>query len=341
MKKIFKILVFFLGGCIAQGCAQESHLKSDQKIAGISLVSSPEKLQQDQVTHLQKTNANYVAVMPMGFVRSLKHPEISYDNSRQWFGETKAGIQQYIALLHKNNLNVMLKPQLWIWHGEYTGNLKMTNEKDWKDFEEAYREFILGFAEIAQKNKVELFCIGTELESFIQERPDFWPELIPEIKQKYHGKLTYAANWDAYQRIPFWQQLDYIGVDAYFPVSEEKTPTVENASQGWQTWKKALADFSAKTERKILFTEVGYRSVDFAGKEPWKSDRSLNTANLKAQENLLQAFFEEIWSQPWFAGGFIWKWHAHHRKRGGTKNTRFTPQNKPAEKVIAKGFSGD
>lgn len=103
--------------------------------------------------------------------------------------------------------------------------------------------------------------------------------------------------------------MDYIGVDSYFPISQEKTPSVKGARQGWQGWKMELADFSAQQDRKILFTEIGYRSFDFAGKAPWESDRSLENVNLKAQQNLTEAFFKEIWNEPWFAGSFIWKWH--------------------------------
>lgn len=187
-----------------QACFDETRQQENrEKIAGISLVAAPEKLKQGQVEQLRKINANYVTVMPLGFVQSLNHPEISYDSSRQWFGETKAGIRQYIKLLHKNELEIMLKPQLWIWHGEYTGNLKMTSEQNWKTFEAAYREFMLDFAKIAQENGVELFCIGTEMETFVRERPIFWSELIAAIKKTYHRKLTYAANWDEYQHTPF------------------------------------------------------------------------------------------------------------------------------------------
>ncbi len=74
----------------------------------------------------------------------------------------------------------MLKPQIWIWRGEYTGYLKMTSEEDWKILEDTYRKFILDFAEVAQESKVEIFCIGTELEQFIIHRPEYWSRLISE-----------------------------------------------------------------------------------------------------------------------------------------------------------------
>jgi hypothetical protein len=115
--------------------------------------------------------------------------------------------------------------------------------------------------------------------------------------------LTYAANWDEYKRVPFWEQLDYIGVDAYFPVSENKTPTIEEAKAGWQSWKTEMQGVATAHNKKIIFTEYGYRSVDFAGKEPWKSNRDMIQINLEAQSNLSKALYEEIWDEEWFAGG--------------------------------------
>ena len=163
-------------------------------------------------------------------------------------------------------------------------------------------------------------------------------DLIVEIKNIYKGKLTYAANWDEFKRTPFWSDLNYIGVDAYFPVSDSKTPTVAECLEGWKKHKVVIKGLSDKYKKPILFTEYGYRSVDFSGKEPWKSDRSMNVVNLEAQTNTTKALFETFWKEDWFAGGFIWKWFIEYDKVGGGKNSQFTPQNKPVESIIKAYF---
>ena len=310
-------------------CAQKDHT-----INGISFVASPDSLNQKHIEPIVKLNANFAAIMPFGFIKSLEHSKVNYNPEKQWFGETKEGVKQYVEKLHSNKIKVMLKPQIWIWNGEYTGNLQMKTEEDWQLLENSYRKFILIFAEVAEEINVEMFCIGTELEQFVIHRPEYWNELITEIKTVYSGKLTYAANWDEYKRVPFWKQLDYIGVDAYFPISESKTPTLEEAKLGWKKWKTEMISVSNKMNKKILFTEFGYRSVDFSGKEPWKSHRNMTVVNLEAQTVLTQALFEEIWKEEWFAGGFIWKWFINHKKEGGVEDNQFTPQNKPVEGVI-------
>ena len=228
----------------------------------------------------------------------------------------------------------MIKPQIWVWRGEFTGLIEMGNETDWTTLENSYSSFILEYAALAEELKADIFCIGTELEKFIQNRPTYWSTLIKKIKSVYKGKLTYAANWDEYKRTPFWSALDYIGIDAYFPVSDSKTPTLVESLEGWEFHKPTIKATSESHKKPILFTEFGYRSVDFAGRKPWVSDRSMNQVNLDAQTNTTQALFETFWKENWFAGGFIWKWFIDHDEVGGEKNHQFTPQNKPAEALI-------
>ena len=324
------ILIFLtsLFGCEGQ----------NRKINGVSFVASRDKVEQKNVDPVVNLHANYASVMPFGFLRSLDNPNIIYNTERQWFGETRQGAKQYIELLKKNGIEIMLKPQIWIWRGEFTGYIKMNTEEDWRILEESYRDFILEYARLAEETQAAIFCIGTELEQFIMNRPDYWKTLITDIRSVYSGKLTYAANWDEYKRTPFWKDLDYIGVDAYFPISESKTPTLEEARSGWESWKSEMRSVSEKAGRPILFAEYGYRSVDFAGKEPWKSDRSLTEVNLEAQTHSTLALFEEIWNEDWFAGGFIWKWFINYEESGGPENSRFTPQNKPVEAVIREQY---
>ena len=315
---------------------QFSCVGQQQKINGISFVASRSAIDAKHVKPVLAVNGNYVALMPFGFFRDLNKPDIIYNSSRQWFGETKKGLEHYANEFKKSNVKIMVKPQLWVARGLYTGFIEMNSEESWKTLEDSYEKFILEYADIAEKMNAEILCIGTELEKFVAQRPKYWNRLISKIKKVYKGKLTYAANWDEFKRVPFWKQLDYIGVDAYFPLSDKKTPTVAEFEKGWQLHKKEIQKIQQQNNKPILFTEYGYRSVDFTGKKPWESNRIEGSVNLVAQENATQAIYNQFWNEDWFAGGFIWKWFHNHEKSGGENNNRFTPQNKPAETLIKK-----
>jgi ppGpp synthetase/RelA/SpoT-type nucleotidyltranferase len=325
--KILGLLVL----CLLQfSCASQKF----EKINGVSFVASRDKVGQHHVEEILNINANHAAVMPFGFIREINSPEIIFDTERQWFGETKSGAKQCIEMLHKNGVAVMLKPQIWIWRGEFTGTLKMQSEEDWVALETSYEKFLMSYARLAQETNTALLCIGTELEQFVSNRPIFWKNLIGKIRKVYEGKLTYAANWDEYPRTTFWEEIDFIGIDAYFPLSEERTPSVEQLKKGWKKHKDKMSALSYEKNKPIIFTEYGYRSMDYTAKKPWLVDRNDENVNLEGQVNAKKAIFEEFWNEDWFAGGYVWKWFIHHDKAGGGKDNRFTPQNKPAQLVI-------
>ncbi len=332
MKKFFVLLFCtFLLSCSGQ----------QSKINGVSFVGSPKEISAAEITPVVKVNANWAAVMPFGFVKNLSSPNISFNIPQQWWGERRDGAKKTIELLNQKKIQVMLKPQIWVWRGEFTGNIRMSSKEDWKLFEKSYEEFILLYARLAEEMKVPILCIGTELHTFVQKRPGFWAELIKKIKSEYSGDLTYAENWDQYSKVPFWNQLDYIGIDAYFPVSTSKSPTVDELKLGWQKHKTKIMALQSKIEKPILFTEYGYRSVYYTGKEPWDSNNINGNIDLQAQINGINALYQEFWNEPWFAGGFLWKWFHNHDEVGGENNNRFTIQNKPAEKLIQSLYKND
>lgn len=305
-----------------------------QKINGVSFVSARDSINSTHVQPVVDVNANYVSLMPFGFIRDIDSPELFFNQDRQWYGERYNGVKQYASELQKEDLQVMVKPQLWIRHGEYTGTIDMKNEENWQQFEESYCDFILTYAKLAAEIDADIFCIGTELELFVQKRPQFWTDLIKEIRSITDSKLTYASNWDEYSRVPFWDQLDYIGIDAYFPLSDKKSLSTKEIEAKWKPIKKEIKNFSTTYNKEILFTEYGYRSIDFSLKEPWQANRVEGQVNLEVQTNSLEAIHNVFWEENWFAGGFLWKWFHRHDQVGGEENNRFTLQNKPAEEKL-------
>ncbi|GGG95482.1 hypothetical protein GCM10011416_11290 [Polaribacter pacificus] len=322
------VLVFLLL-LLSISCA-----KQEKKINGISFVASRDSIRDIHVAPVVKTNASHVALMPFGFVRELNNPEIVFNSKRQWFGETKKGVEFEASQFKKSSIESMVKPQLWISRGVFTGAIQLKSDAEWELFEKSYEQFILTYAAAAESAKASMFCIGTELEKFVLARPLFWSQLIAKVRKIYSGKLTYAANWDEYKRVPFWKDLDFIGIDAYFPLTDKQTPTVLDFEKGWATHKNEIARLQRQIGKPVLFTEYGYRSVDYTGDKPWESDRIAGKVNIEAQQNALQAIHNQFWNESWFAGGFLWKWFHEHERAGGEKNNRFTPQNKATEKLL-------
>ena len=333
MKYYLTLLLFSLFFCNCSG--------QQPKINGVSFVGSPKEISATHIEPVVKVHANWAAVMPFGFIRNLKTPTIVFNTQRQWWGERREGAKKTIELLNKRGIKVMLKPQIWVGRGVFTGDISMDSEEGWNALESSYDSFIMLYAQLAEEMQVPLLCIGTELHSFVQKRPDYWNRLIIKIRSVYKGKLTYAENWDQFDKAPFWDHLDYIGVDAYFPVSNSKTPSIEDMRAGWQPHKNKIASLQKIIGKPVLFTEFGYRSIHYTAKEPWDSKRVIGNVNLEAQNNAMTALYQEFWKEQWFAGGFLWKWYHDHKTSGGENNNRFTIQNKPSEKLIQKWYLDD
>lgn len=317
--------------------AQTSPPVMNEKFNGLSFVGNPKPIDATALDKVMQVNANAITLMPFGYGNSSE-PHLTFENlDWQWWGESAKGVESCIQQAQAKGLKVIIKPQLWFNRGSFTGHHSYDNDADWEIFEADYTRFIMIFAELSEKYHLPAFCIGTELCTFAEERPAYWSTLIKSVRDVYHGKLTYAANWDSYTRMPFWDELDYIGVDAYFPLSESETPSAKELQRAWYPICRKLERMSKEYGKPILFMEWGYRSTNFCADKPWETGRG-GSVNLQAQATAIEAVFTEVWDEPWFAGGFIWKWFPEYDRAGGTDDNRFTPQNKPAEQIIQRYF---
>lgn len=313
------------------------HHVSGSKIKGVSLVASSAPITDYEFRQLGALHANFVCLLPYAFVKQ-GNPQVFYNTGHQWWGERPEGISTCISIAHSHNLQVMVKPQLWISNGMFTGKLSFDSEEEWTLFEESYSAYIFQLLELADSLDAAYFCIGTELELFVQNRKQYWSRLIDSARKIYDGKITYAENWDTYQNFPYWEKLDALGVNAYFPLSEAMTPSVGDLLKHWNPHYANMKAFSEKKGKPILFTEYGYRSIDFATRRPWESYTN-GDANMQVQQNAYEALFQKFWNEPWIAGGFCWKWFDHQTPPDVPALIDFTPQNKPAQDVIRQWYS--
>ncbi len=307
-----------------------------KKMNGVSLVSPREPIMPTHMSKLKEINADWVAVIPYAFAQSGQ-PNITFDHERQWWGERTDGTCSLIKMARENGLNVMLKPHVWVRGERWAGDFTLDNEDKWIIWESDFKNYILHQAKIADSLGVELFCIGTEYRVPARERPDFWKSLIKEVRKEYSGKITYASNWDNYQNISWWDEVDYIGIDAYFPLVEGVQPTIKEIEKGWKPVSRELAEFSKKWDKQILFTEYGFQSIDGAAGKHWEVNKETEKVNDKIQADAYEATFKVMMDQDWYAGGFFWKWYFHQRE-SNRYLTDWTPQNKLAEQVITKWY---
>ena len=309
--------------------------QAKQKMKGLNFVAPPYSFSNNPMLEVKQVNANWIAVVPIAYTR-LGKTTVRYNIADyQWWGEKPEGVKKTIELAKAANLSVMLKPQVYI-PGSWPGGLDFETDKDWEAWEASYTKYIIPFVEMAESMQVELFCIGTEFKISVRKREAFWRKLITQIRSKYSGQLTYAANWDSYETIAIWDALDYAGIDAYFPLAENQTPSVEQLKEAWKPTRNKIRRFHKKIKKPMLFTEYGYLSVDGCAGKTWELEKNIHrlSINEQAQANALDALYEVFWEEDYWKGGFIWKWFPNMEGGEGYNAKDYTPQGKLAARVM-------
>src|SRR5262249_28111741 len=198
----------------------------------------------------------------------------------------------------------------------------------------SYENWILHYAILSELIHADLLCIGTELSQATIVKPDRWRSIIQKVRSVYHGPIVYAANWGKeFEEITFWDSLDYIGLDNYYPVRNDlKDHTAEmRAACAQQKIKiKAVSD---RYRKPVLFTEIGYHATDGAGMGTHEDD--YDGYNEEAQAECYQLAFETYWNEPWFAGMYWWKWFSDPDDAGKDADLH-SPHGRAAEKTIQK-----
>lgn len=331
-------LLLLVAACIALACQHTAPQHQMPKIKGVNFVAPHNPVDDGWARQLRATHVEWAAVIPYAFSRK-NQPRVYYSGGKQWWGETIEGVKATIGQAKKNGIRVMLKPQVWMPDG-WIGDFDLQIEAEWETWEQDYSAYIMIFARLAASTSAEALCIGTEYRTAVRKRPAFWKKLIAGIRKIYKGKLTYCANWDDYQQVLFWTELDFIGMSGYFPLSESITPQVDELIKTWKPVKARLGDFAGRTGKPIVFIEMGYRNIDRAAWRSWEMEYRDGNLNPAAQANAYEAFFKSVWHERWFGGALIWKWYDYH-DRIGTDNNDWTPQGKPAEEVIKRYFGKD
>lgn len=261
--------------------------------------------------------------------------DTAYKISKDQYGNPKYGgsvhdasVLRYLEELRNRGLKIMFYPMFFLdvemkpWRGRVTGTPQEV--RDFFRKKQGYNEFILHYASLVKDN-VDAFVIGSELIGLtkVREGNQFHAveELInlAELVKKIVGPsvlVTYAADWSEYHHTeggwfnmdPLWASpsIDFIGIDAYFPVTRTTSSAIspDSIAKGWMrgegydyyvdystgkkhplspdyAWKNlhrwwennhknpdsTITPWQPKS-KKIWFTEFGFPSIDKATNQP-------------------------------------------------------------------------
>ena len=207
-----------------------------------------------------------------------------------------------------------------------------------------YTTFVKKYAQIAEQYNVKSLSIGTELYYLAKDSTAYntigWNKLISDVRSIYNGKLTYGYNHAGENdngELKFIENLDFVGISGYYPVTSNSNASVAEIEANWdEIIKTKLDPIYNKYKKPIVFTELGYRSISEAVNAPWDSNVS-GVLSVSTQANLYEGLIRSLSKVSYFQGWHTWDWGVSP-DLGGLNDKSFNPQNKPAEKILAKYY---
>lgn len=267
-----------------------------------------------------------------GFNRATAYPITMVGGSPRYGGTPDdASVLHLLTELRNRGFKIMFYPMLFMdvsgkpWRGNLTGS--PVNVANFFTKTNGYNAFINHYVSLVN-GYVDAFVIGSELKGLtaVTDTPGSYPavsalvSLAASVKSTLGSgvKVTYAADWSEYHHTaggyynldPLWASpnIDVVGIDAYFPLTngpQDTTYNIQNIINGWTSgegydfyytdpgrtitaplsapfaWKN-IAWWWSNTHtnpggattawvpgsKKIWFTEFGFPSVDCATNQP-------------------------------------------------------------------------
>lgn len=285
---------------------------------------------------IKPLGANWISVLVTCYQQTIDSTEISCATDKT---PTDAALTHVVSYAHSIGLHVMLKPHVDMsndsdhWRGQIGANF---DDGRWAQWFDSYRAYIGHYAELGQRLNVEAFAIGTEL-SAASSRAGEWRETARLVRQQFKGPITYAANRNGEEfGIQWWDAVDTIGVDAYYPLKQSGTPTLDELKTAWGHIASRLTALSQRWKRQIVFTEIGYESREGAAR-PGRVPNNARRINLQEQALCYQAALDVLSHEPWWHGAFWWNWTTDPQQGGGS-DTGYPAHGKPAETVLVRYY---
>ena len=251
---------------------------------------------------IRSTGGNWVCIHPYGWLGRdgrIRFHDFDPQNPPPYLANP-------IRYAHELGLKILIKPHLGYWGSGFSwrGAIRFDTRVEWDRFFEDYGRWITLLA--AASRDADGFVVGTELDSTLALE-NKWRDLIREVRKETKVPLTYAANWTHFREVGFWDALDVIGIQAYFPLTSIKDPDLETLAAGWEKVMSELSAFAREHNRKIVFTELGYSRSHSASIHPWDSQQDGKEAE-ENQARCLRAALLAVEREPSVAGVFLWKW---------------------------------
>jgi hypothetical protein len=285
--------------------------------------------------------ATWVAITPFGRVWDLRGGgvDLTFEEPVE---QNTLDVLTAMRDAHERGLKVLLVPHLWVETGGWRALIDPGDDEGWAHWAASYRRFVLHWAEVAALGDAEMFSVGVELRSWVTTaRAPSFSEIIAEVRARYPGLLTYSANWDDAQHTVILGELDVIGVNGFYPLTDKESASYEDLSKGGDRVARELAELARAWHKPVLLTEMGYTARANPALRPWEWPDGMRDVQIdqRAQALAYRALLAPLLEEDWCAGFFAWRTYADPEDVSQEAEWGFSPRGKLAELTLRDAYA--
>ena len=258
-----------------------------------------------------------------------------------WFSPTlyDREVKQIIRKAQARGFRVLLKPHVDTLDSPFGGigrwGLRPAGN-DWDTLFATYLRFIKHYARIAESLNVDVFIIGTELDSMtywgvadsgLNNPEERWRSMIKKIRRIYRGKLTYSSSDHGNRsrtkgtcspcKIKFWDALDYIGFEMYRGLTNRnRNPSLKQLMAGVRdTFDNYIEPLAQQYQKQVIIPEIAFYSFDGVNTNPlghtWQSPYLVSNSRVDHMEQAVcyravLKVVDDIRSEKTYLEGLFW-----------------------------------
>lgn len=284
---------------------------------------------------------NWVALTPFGRVADLLGTGVDLTFEAP-FERNRADIAGAVEMAHAKGLRVMIVPHLWVETGRWRGEIEPPSDEAWRRWAASYRRFLLTWANVAERSHADMLSVGVELRSWVTTpRARSFAAIVRDVRATYHGVLTYSSNWDDVAFAIILGDVDVIGINAFYPLSEKPNASFGQLVEGARQIAKRVHALAETWHKPVVFTETGYTTRPDPAVRPWEWPDAMKDIHVDeaAQAEAYRALLAPMLEEPDFAGFFVWRIYADPDDTSQEAPWGFSPRGKQAELVVRDAFA--
>ncbi|WP_062319796.1 hypothetical protein [Halolactibacillus sp. JCM 19043] len=273
---------------------------------------------------MQERTASDTVIIAISALQETAHTtEVDYWGEHMVSDQELIGMIDYAKTLE---LRVILKPTVNCKDGTWRAHINFFDldvpcEPKWSDWFKSYMAYQKHYANIAEQTGCEMLIVGCEMVQ-TERRAEEWRALIRDVKDVYHGLVSY--NTDKYQegQVRFWDAVDVISSSGYYPTGE------------WEQELDRIEKVVKAYDKPFFFAEAGCPSRTGSSQIPndWGH---VGDVNLEEQACFYEDMFLTAGKRDFVMGFGLWDWNTLlHTLDEAKKHDGYGVYGKPAERVI-------